>query len=135
MRSFKVLSALLAYPDAEVIAHREELRAILATEGAVPPAERAGIGRLIDELGAGDLLDAQERYVGLFDRTRSLSLQLFEHVHGDSRDRGQAMVDLAALYRRHGMEIAAQELPGPTKPTQPTTTAPRRWTGPGKRCR
>ena len=34
----------------------------------------------------------------LFDRTRSLSLHLFEHVHGESRDRGQAMIDLKAQY-------------------------------------
>ena len=47
----------------------------------------------------------------MFDRTRSLSLHLFEHVHGDSRDRGQAMVDLASLYESHGFVIDRSELP------------------------
>jgi nitrate reductase delta subunit len=47
----------------------------------------------------------------LFDRTRSLSLNLFEHVHGESRDRGQAMVDLMALYERHGLALSGSELP------------------------
>jgi nitrate reductase molybdenum cofactor assembly chaperone NarJ/NarW len=42
---------------------------------------------------------------------RSLSLHLFEHVHGESRDRGQAMVDLRALYARHGYRLATDELP------------------------
>ena len=52
----------------------------------------------MNEIATGDLYDLQERYVLLFDRTRSLSLHLFEHVHGESRDRGQAMIDLKALY-------------------------------------
>jgi nitrate reductase delta subunit len=65
----------------------------------------------LEEIAAGDLYDLQERYVLLFDRTRSLSLHLFEHVHGESRDRGQAMVDLKALYERHGLTMSANELP------------------------
>ena len=62
-------------------------------------------------MAATDPLDAQERYVELFDRGRATSLHLFEHVHGEARDRGQAMVDLNALYARHGLAIAANELP------------------------
>ena len=62
-------------------------------------------------MATGDLYDLQERYVLLFDRTRSLSLHLFEHVHGESRDRGQAMVDLKTIYENGGLEIAATELP------------------------
>ena len=67
--------------------------------------------RLADDIAGLDLYDAQERYVFLFDRTRSLSLHLFEHVHGESRDRGQAMVDLMAMYEKDGFEIDAKELP------------------------
>jgi nitrate reductase delta subunit len=58
-----------------------------------------------------DLYDLQERYGLLFDRTRSLSLHLFEHVHGESRDRGQAMVDLMLVYEKAGMVIGPSELP------------------------
>ncbi len=54
---------------------------------------------------------AQERWLGLFDRGRSMSLLLFEHIHGESRDRGQAMVDLIETYRKHGFELASKELP------------------------
>jgi nitrate reductase molybdenum cofactor assembly chaperone NarJ/NarW len=63
------------------------------------------------QLDLTDPLDAQERYVALFDRNRSLSLHLYEHVHGESRERGEAMVRLAALYKLHGLHIAANELP------------------------
>jgi nitrate reductase delta subunit len=73
--------------------------------------ERAGLLDLIDELGRGDLLAAEERYVDLFDRGRALSLHLFEHLHGDSRDRGEAMVDLKRIYERAGFDLSARELP------------------------
>jgi nitrate reductase delta subunit len=66
---------------------------------------------LVDHLAGGDLLDLQEEYVGLFDRTRSLCLNLFEHVHGDSRERGPAMVELLGLYAAAGLEPAGGELP------------------------
>lgn len=111
MKTFKVLSALLSYPTAEMQAAAGELRAALDAEAVLPPALRNQLDTLIDELAHGDLLDLQERYVLLFDRTRSLSPHLFEHVHGESRDRGQAMVDLQNLYAQHGLEIGASELP------------------------
>jgi nitrate reductase delta subunit len=66
---------------------------------------------LIDELGDGDLLAVEERYVDLFDRGRALSLHLFEHLHGESRDRGEAMVELKRLYEQAGFDLTARELP------------------------
>ncbi len=69
------------------------------------------MARLLDEFETGELYDLQERYVLLFDRTRSLSLHMFEHVHGESRDRGQAMVDLQNLYGEKGLELGTSELP------------------------
>lgn len=111
MLTFRVLAALLAYPEPELIAALDEAVAILESEALVPRRERAGLGDLIEHLRDGDLLDRQEGYVALFDRRRSLSLHLYEHVHGESRDRGQAMVRLVQLYRLHGLEIAARELP------------------------
>jgi nitrate reductase delta subunit len=110
-KTFKALSALLTYPTAELQQAMDELRAALDTEGLLPPAIARRLDRLIDELAVGDLYDLQERYVLLFDRTRSLSLHLFEHVHGESRDRGQAMIDLKALYEKHGLAMGANELP------------------------
>jgi nitrate reductase molybdenum cofactor assembly chaperone NarJ/NarW len=112
MRStFKILSALLSYPTAELQAAIPELRKALDAERALPQRQRDRLDRIMDELADGDLYDLQERYVLLFDRTRSLSLHLFEHVHGESRDRGQAMVDLGAHYARFGFEMRTSELP------------------------
>jgi nitrate reductase molybdenum cofactor assembly chaperone NarJ/NarW len=110
-KTFKVLSALLSYPTEELQAAAPALRECLEQEALVKGAPLAKVLRLIEELEAGDLFDLQERYVLLFDRSRTLSLHLFEHIHGESRDRGQALVDLAQLYERHGLEVEAKELP------------------------
>lgn len=111
MKTYLALSALLAYPEAELLAALPEIRSALDEERLVPRAARGELEALIVELTEGDLYDSQERYVSLFDRSRALSLHLFEHVHGESRDRGQAMVDLASLYRARGFEAAGNELP------------------------
>jgi nitrate reductase delta subunit len=110
-KTLKVLSALLSYPTVELQAAVPELRAALDSEARLPRHNRDRLERLLEEVGTGDLYDLQERYVLLFDRTRSLSLHLFEHVHGESRDRGQAMVDLRAVYERHGLAMSSSELP------------------------
>jgi nitrate reductase delta subunit len=108
---YRILSLLLSYPSAEVQAGRAELDAALAADTLTRAIDKKRVARLIEAVCGTDLYDAQERYVLLFDRTRSLSLHLFEHVHGESRDRGQAMVDLAAHYEAAGFNIAARELP------------------------
>ena len=111
MKTLRALAALLSYPTAELVQAAAEIRDVIDREAVVPAAERAALRRLTDELAAGDLFDLQERYGLLFDRTRSLSLHLFEHVHGESRDRGQAMVDLLKLYQEGGYNPVASELP------------------------
>ena len=111
MTIFKALSALLDYPSADLQAALPELRRIVADALPADAADARALTVLIDELGSADLMTVQERYTELFDRGRSLSLHLFEHVHGDSRDRGPAMIDLIQLYRRHGFEPHPRELP------------------------
>lgn len=111
MKTFKVLAALLDYPQQELIDALPELKQVLDAEGLLGAAERHALDRLFAELHGNDLMTLQEQYVSLFDRVRSLSLDLFEHVHGESRDRGSAMVDLRELYRSHGFELASNELP------------------------
>ncbi len=110
-RTFKALSALLTYPTEELQDAAAAIGGVLGADPLLPARLRASLQGLIDELAAGDIYDLQERYVLLFDRTRSLSLHLFEHVHGESRDRGQAMIDLKAQYEQHGLALAAAELP------------------------
>lgn len=68
-------------------------------------------GRFPARFSGSDPLDARAAYSELFDRGRATSLLLFEHVHGESRDRGQAMVDLMAQYERHGLLLDSHELP------------------------
>ena len=111
MQTFKVLSALLSYPGPELLAHAGELKSVVAQESLLAPRHQRALAGFIDELAALNPLDTEERYVALFDRNRSLSLHLYEHVHGESRDRGQAMVQLREIYFLHGVEIAASELP------------------------
>lgn len=111
MRTFKALSALISYPSAELQAAMPEIRRVCADERILSDAQRAALEPLLAHLAGSDLIAAQEEYVRLFDRSRSVSLNLFEHIHGDSRDRGSAMVDLLETYRAGGYDLAATELP------------------------
>ncbi len=110
-RTFRALSALLDYPGEALQQAIGDIRACFASEALLPEAARRRLEPLLRGLEAGDLYDLQECYTGLFDRGRALSLHLFEHVHGESRDRGQAMADLQAHYAEHGFRIEAKELP------------------------
>jgi nitrate reductase molybdenum cofactor assembly chaperone NarJ/NarW len=110
-RTYRALAALIAYPTEALQAATGEIALVLAEEGLVPAPRRAPIDALLAELAGRDIYELQERYFTLFDRSRTLSLHLFEHVHGESRDRGQAMADLIELYRGHGFEPTASELP------------------------
>lgn len=109
----KVISLLLDYPHDALFEDNnlEACRDIVMASGPISPEVRQHIGELIDEFGNLGAIEAQSRYDGLFERGRTLSLWLFEHVHGESRDRGQAMVDLMAQYESAGFEIDVKELP------------------------
>lgn len=109
--TLRALSALLAYPSAELLAHVGEIRSAVAAEGALDRKGRAALEPLLSGLETHDLLAAQAAYSELFDRSRSLSLHIFEHVHGDSRERGQAMIDLGEHYASHGSLMTSTELP------------------------
>jgi nitrate reductase delta subunit len=111
MRTLKLLAVLLSYPSEELVAALPEIAQRLNAEPALRGATQDALAGLLAELKREDLLDLQERYVAQFDAGRATSLHLFEHVHGDSRDRGQAMVDLNALYARSGFVLAVNELP------------------------
>jgi len=111
MKSLKLLAVLLSYPSEDMVAALPEIARRLGEEPALRGATQDALAGLLAELNREDLLDLQERYVAQFDAGRATSLHLFEHVHGDSRDRGQAMVDLNALYRKSGFVLAVHELP------------------------
>ena len=111
MKTYRALAALLQYPTAELAGAAGEIAAAAREDALLSRGSLQAIERVAAQLTVGDLLTAQESYVALFDRSRSLSLHLFEHIHGESRDRGQAMVNLAAHYETRGYGIDGNELP------------------------
>jgi nitrate reductase delta subunit len=109
--TLRVLARLLGYPDAALREHLGEMRQAVHAEGAIAPARLAEIDALIDSIAAQGNIDAEADYVQLFDSGRRTSLHLFEHVHGDSRDRGPAMIDLAQTFEAAGLYLAEGEMP------------------------
>lgn len=107
----RALSALLAYPDAELRAALPEIIEAIRGTRAINTTMREDLVALADEIAASDPLEAEGRYVDLFDRGRRTSLNLFEHVHGDGRQRGPAMLELKQRYFDAGLEPVADELP------------------------
>lgn len=110
-RSCRAVACLLGYPDDTLRAALDEIEAVVTEESALSKEARAGLQALIRQLRRGDAFEIEARYVDTFDRGRATSLHLFEHVHGDSRDRGPAMVDLLQTYEQAGLYLAPGELP------------------------
>ncbi|WP_298910545.1 nitrate reductase molybdenum cofactor assembly chaperone [uncultured Aliiroseovarius sp.] len=110
-RSLKAISLVLSYPTRELQQAMPEIGAVLASDSRLTAAARRDLRPLVDALGTQDIYDLEEQYVLLFDRSRTLSLNLFEHVHGESRDRGGAMVSLVEMYREAGFDPVSSELP------------------------
>lgn len=110
-QTLKILGALMTYPGTDMVDAADELHSCLRREGWLSAKTLEKMGLFLDGLADSEIMDLQEEYVALFDRTPSLSLHLFEHVHGDSRDRGQAMVDLDSLYREMGLENMSEHTP------------------------
>lgn len=111
MISLKVISRLLDYPTEVLWQHRDELIEALEQANELPFTQAIQLMMFVREYLNEDLLDMQAQYCELFDRGRATSLLLFEHVHGESRDRGQAMVDLMAQYQQQGLALNSRELP------------------------
>ena len=111
MQILKVISLLLDYPTEQLLAARDELDQAIAASREISPQQRSALLELLELICDNDLMDGQEHYGALFGRGRALSLLLFEHVHGESRDRGQAMVDMMAQYEEAGFAIGVKELP------------------------
>ena len=109
--TLRALALLLSYPDERVRALVPKLVAAVNDEAALPAPRRAEIQALGADLLRAEPMEVESRYVELFDRGRSTSLHLFEHVHGDSRDRGPAMVDLLKTYETAGLRLDGRELP------------------------
>lgn len=110
-RTLKAISLMLSYPTCELQQAMPEIGAVLASDTRLTAAARRALRPLVEALGGHDIYELEEQYVMLFDRSRTLSLNLFEHVHGESRDRGGAMVSLLETYREGGFDPVTSELP------------------------
>jgi nitrate reductase delta subunit len=111
MQIIKALGALLLYPDEAIIEALDELQQVFEKETLLSPEQTAAVVHCISEMRLKGLLDLQEEYVQLFDNSPKHALYLFQHLYGDSPDRGQAMADLIDMYRDHGYQPVANELP------------------------
>ena len=109
--TLRVLAHLLRYPGPEFRANIPEMQQALKDEAALAPMRLAELGALLKHLMQHPSVEVEADYVELFDRGRATALHLFEHVHGDSRDRGPAMIDLIQTYEKGGMYLGDEELP------------------------
>jgi nitrate reductase delta subunit len=109
--TYKAIGWLLTYPESNLIDALPELQQAVATEGLLSLSAENSLLRFTASLATSDLIELQEAYVGLFDKSRQASLHLFEHVHGESRDRGMAMVNLREIYANAGLFQDEGELP------------------------
>lgn len=109
--TLRALASLLTYPDAQLREVLPQLVEVLETEQVLRPQRLVELQALCRQLALTDPIDVEAHYVETFDRGRSTSLHLFEHVHGDSRDRGPALIDLLGTYERAGLHFSASDLP------------------------
>jgi len=109
--TYRALSRLLSYPETDIQTDAQSCVDVIREEGLIPARIVRALVKLADHIANMDLYEAQSAYVDLFDRTRSVSLHLYEHVHGESRERGPAMVGLVELYKSHGLEMEVSDLP------------------------
>ncbi|HJV70056.1 nitrate reductase molybdenum cofactor assembly chaperone [Ideonella sp.] len=109
--TLRALAAMLGYPGAELRAAMPEIIEAIEAERVLKPGRLAELAALARQLAQMDPFEAETRYVDTFDRGRATSLHLFEHVHGDSRERGPALVDLGQTYERAGLVLEGEELP------------------------
>ncbi len=111
IKTYKILSLLLSYPSEELQKFLLEAEKELKDESLLHEDRIAEIAQFCKRFNKLDITDWQGEYVQLFDYSRSVSLHIFEHIKGDSRDRGQAMVNLMEFYKEKGMHLTAKELP------------------------
>ncbi|MBN8516505.1 MAG: nitrate reductase molybdenum cofactor assembly chaperone [Candidatus Accumulibacter sp.] len=109
--TLRVLARLLSYPDPDLRQHLGELHDALHAERALAPVRLAELDALIASIDRQTDIDAEADYVQLFDSGHRTSLYLFEHVHGDSRERGPAMIDLAQTFEQAGLYLTEGTLP------------------------
>ena len=110
-QQIKILSRLLMFPDVALRGYIKDMQVITERSCLLSQKSKDAFTKLAAMIIEKDLIDLQEHYVSLFDRTPGLSLHLFEHIFGDQQERSQAMLELEQMYRQHGFKSLNQELP------------------------
>lgn len=116
MMFYRIASALLEYPDAELRAALPEIRAAVVGADDIAPEERGSLTAFLDQLDAQALqqpLALEEEYVRTFDMVPEHSLHLTHHLIGEDKNRGPALIDLGEYYKEYGLDISdeAKEIP------------------------
>ena len=111
MQTIKALGVLLLYPEDAIIEALYELRQVIEKEPLLSPEQTAAVVHCIEAMRSQRLLALPEQHVQLFDNSPKHALYLFQHLYGDSPDRGPAMADLIEMYRDHGYQPMANDLP------------------------
>ena len=109
--ALKALALLVHYPSQEAVASADAIGEALEGRDELTTEDQEVLAGFLEQLRTKDLLDQEAEYVATFDSGKQVSLHLFEHIHGESRDRGPAMVELRMAYRERGLELDANELP------------------------
>ncbi|WP_395344473.1 nitrate reductase molybdenum cofactor assembly chaperone [Ningiella sp. W23] len=111
MKILSLLSRLIDYPSEALYEHGQDVLDYIHASDDLSEQDKNALVSFVSERFANSLLDWQSEYDGLFERGRFLSLLIYEHIHGESRYRGQAMVDLMKQYKAAGLDIGVRELP------------------------
>lgn len=106
----KALACLLLYPDAVLKDNLQEIKEAVA-ESTLANDQKETLEIFINHMIETPMADLQKEYVATFDIGKKASLNLFEHMHGDSRERGSAMINLKKLYEERGLTIESNEFP------------------------
>lgn len=104
----RAASLLLRYPDAAVL---DPLPTLLAALDELPTAVAGPLRGVARHRAAADPIALAAEYVQLFDFRRRCCLHLTYYSCGDTRKRGQALVEFAAVYKAAGLELVGGELP------------------------
>lgn len=106
---FMAAARLLAYPDRALHVLLPEIAAYLRELPDSGPV--TALETVAEWLRDTNVAEVEARYVATFDFNESTALYLTAHELGDSRRRGQALVELRTLLRAAGFEEATEELP------------------------
>ncbi|WP_134774499.1 nitrate reductase molybdenum cofactor assembly chaperone [Ornithinimicrobium flavum] len=115
--TWQLCSLLLDYPDEALPARLPVLREVVEglPASAADPLRRFldHVASTVEQHGLGAL---QVAYVDTFDVTRKCALHLTYFLHGDTRNRGVALVRFKQVYRQHGVELSAPDGEGEELP-------------------